>query len=413
LRLFIYGINYAPELVGIGRYSGEMGEWLASRGHSITVMSAPPYYPEWRIAHAFRHQKWHQEWLNGVEVLRAPLYVPAQVTGTQRILQEISFLSSCFYWWPYIFSRSWDAVVAICPPLLSGVMPSLLSKWQRIPFIFHFQDLQVDAARQLNLLRLPGLFGLLKRLEHILLSRAAVISTISAGMAMRLSEKGVPASRLHLFPNWADLDNIKPSPGDNSIRKELGGPQDILVIYAGNLGEKQGLGVILESAALTRERLDIRYLLAGDGAAKPQLLKQAQDLGLSNVSFLPLQSKERFPLFLAAGEVHLVVQRKEAGDLVMPSKLANIMAAGRPFIATALPDTELARVTLASQGGILIPPEDSQALAQAILLLAGDEKSREEMGLKGRSYVEAHLNKEDILSRFEEMLYHITHSSRS
>ncbi len=409
LRLLIHGLNYAPELIGIGRYSGEMGAWLASRGHQVTVLAAPPYYPEWR-AHPASRGQWRREWLDGVEVLRAPLYIPAQVTGKQRLLHELSFGASCLYWWPYIFRSQWDAVIAICPPLQSGLISSALARRQGIPFVFHLQDLQVDAAHQLGILRVPGLFGLLKKLEHILLIRAEAVSTISSGMAIRLSDQGVPASRLHLFPNWADLEDIRPGPRDNSLRKELADPSDLLVLYAGSWGEKQGLEIILESAGLTGERPDIRYILAGDGAAKPRLLEQARNLGLSNVSFLPLQSKERFPLFLAAGDVHLVIQRSEASDLVMPSKLANIMAAGRPFIATAQMETELARVTLASQGGILIPPGDGRALAQAILQLAGDKELREQMGLRGRSYAEAHLNREDILSSFEDMLYSLTGS---
>jgi colanic acid biosynthesis glycosyl transferase WcaI len=383
-----------------------MGAWLASRGHSVTVLAAPPYYPEWRVHPAARLQ-WKREWRDGVEVLRAPLYVPAQVTWKGRILHEFSFGASCLYWWPHIFRRPWDAVMAICPPLQSGLLSSMLARRQKIPFVFHMQDLQVDAARKLGILRFPGLFTFLKKLERMLLCRAAAVTIISAGMAARLSGQGVPSSRLHLFPNWADLEDIRPGPRNNNLRKELADPFEIIVLYAGNLGEKQGLEVILESASLTRKRPDIRYILAGEGAAKPRLLEQARHLALANVSFLPLQPKEGFPLLLAAGDIHLVVQRSEAGDLVMPSKLTNIMAAGRPFIATAQMETELARVTIDSQAGILIPPGDGQALAQAILKLAGDEKSRERMGLRGRGYAEANLSREDILFCFEGMLHRL------
>jgi len=388
-----------------------MGAWLASRGHQVTVLAAPPYYPEWRVHPAARLQ-WKREWRDGVEVLRAPPYVPAQVTGKQRILHELSFGASCLYWWPHLFRRPWDAVIAICPPLQSGLLLSMLARRQEIPFVFHIQDLQVDAARSLGILRFPALFTFLKKLERMLLGRADAVTTISAGMAARLSGQGVPGSRLDLFPNWADLEEIRPGPRNNSLRKELADPSEIIVLYAGNLGEKQGLEVILESASLTRERPDIRYILVGEGAARSRLLKQARHLALANVTFLPLQSKERFPLLLAAGDVHLVIQRSEAGDLVMPSKLTNIMAAGRPFIATAQMGTELARVTVGSQAGIPIPPGDGRALAQAILKLAGDKKSREQMGLRARGYAEAHLKREDILIRFENLLFRLTNGMR-
>lgn len=408
MRLLIHGINYAPELIGIGRYTGEMAAWLASRGHQVTVLTALPYYPEWRVHPAYRTQKWRGEWLNGVEVLRAPLYVPARVTSKGRLLHELSFGASCLYWWPAIFRRPWDAVLAICPSLLSGLIPSLLSRQQGIPFVFHLQDLQVDAAHQLGLLRFPGLFGVLKRLERFLLARAAAVSTISSAMLARLRKQGVPGSRLHFFPNWADLEGIRPLSPNNSIRHGLADGSRILVLYAGNLGDKQGLETILEAAHLTRKRSDLRYLLAGDGAAKPRLLAQAQHLALRNVVFLPVQAQQRFPVLLAAADIHLVVQRQEAADLVMPSKLTNIMAAGRPFIAAARPGTELARVTVDSQAGILVPPGDGPALAGAIMGLADDEKSRVHLGSRARRYAEAHLSREDILSRLEDLLYHLT-----
>ena len=121
MRILIHGINYAPELVGIGRYTGELGAWLASRGHAVTVLAGPPYYPEWRVAPAYRPQRWRREFLGGVEVLRAPLYAPARVTGRTRVLHELSFGASCLYWWlAELWRRPWDVVLAVCPLLQSA-----------------------------------------------------------------------------------------------------------------------------------------------------------------------------------------------------------------------------------------------------------------------------------------------------
>lgn len=193
----------------------------------------------------------------------------------------------------------------------------------------------------------------------------------------------------------------------------MAGDSEILVLYGGNLGEKQGLEIILESAHLTRERPAIRYILAGDGAARPRLLAKTRHVGLDNIIYIDIQSEERFPLLLAAGDIHMVIQRREAGDLVMPSKLTNIMAAWRPFIATALPGTELARIAADSQGGILVPPGEGRALAQAILKLAGEENTRKEMGFRARRYAEAKLSREEILSRVEDLLYLLTSHSHA
>jgi colanic acid biosynthesis glycosyl transferase WcaI len=413
LRLLIHGINYAPEFVGIGRYTGELGAWLRSRGHAVTVLTAPPYYPEWRVPAAYRRPAWRREWLNGVEVLRAPLYAPARVTGRGRVLHELSFGASCLVWWPTLKARSWDAILAVCPLLQSGLIPALLARRQQVPFIFHVQDLQLDAARELAIIRQPLLFDFLERLERFLFTRAQAVTTISQAMAARIQDKGVAPERVHFLPNWADLEDIKPGKRQNTLRRELRLNREIMVLYAGNMGEKQGLEVILDAAALTRHNPNIRYVVAGEGAARERLMARAQRLALDNVRFLPLQTRDRFPFLLAAADLHLVVQKHQASDLVMPSKLGNILAAGRPFIATALPDTEVGRVTLESQAGVLAPPEDAGSLAQAILNLARAPDLRKKMGIKARKFAEARLGRDRILAGWEKLLYSLVQQGRA
>jgi colanic acid biosynthesis glycosyl transferase WcaI len=405
VRLLIHGMNYAPELLGIGRYTGELGAYLASRGHQVTVLTAAPYYPQWRVREDYRPQRWRREWRDGVEVLRAPQYVPGRVSGLGRLLQECSFGASCLYWWSTcLLQRPWDAMVAVCPPMTSGLVPGLLARRLAVPLVIHVQDLQLDAARELGILRQPLLLAGLTWLELHLFRQARAVTTISRSMAARLAAKGVPPARLQVLPNWADLDKVRPGPRLNALRRELGLTSETVVLYAGNLGEKQGLEVILEAAALTRGKPSIRYLVAGEGAARDRIKLRAQDLGLDNLTFLPSQSNSRLPLLLAAADLHLVVQRQKAADLVMPSKLTNIMAAGRPFIATAGEGTELARVTTESRAGLVVPPEDGRALAQAVLGLAGDPGARKKMGVLARRYAEAFWDRERILRQWEELL---------
>jgi colanic acid biosynthesis glycosyl transferase WcaI len=412
LRLLIHGINYDPEFIGIGRYTGELGAWLGSRGHAVTVLTAPPYYPEWRVPEAYRRPAWRREWLEGVEVLRAPLYAPARVTGKGRVLHELSFGASCLAWWPSLWARSWDAVLAVCPLLQSGLIPALLARRQQVPFIFHVQDLQLDAARDLAIIRQPALFALLERLERFLFTRAQAVTTISRAMAARIQAKGTPPDRLHLLPNWADLEEIKPGSRRNALRRELGLNDELMVLYAGNMGEKQGLEVILDAAAITRYNHNIRYVFVGEGAARKRLMEHAQHLALNTVSFWPLQARDRFPLLLIAADIHLVVQKGKASDLVMPSKLGNILAAGRPFIATAQSETELGRVTTASRAGLLTPPEEAGPLAQAIIRLAEDDAAREKMGRRARQFAEAWLGRDKIMAEWEGLLYGLVNQAR-
>jgi colanic acid biosynthesis glycosyl transferase WcaI len=364
------------------------------------------------VPDAYRRPAWRREWLDGVEVLRAPLYTPARVTGRGRMLHELSFGASCLPWWPSLWARPWDVILAVCPLLQSGLIPALLARRRQVPFIFHVQDLQLDAARELAIIRQPLLFALLERLERFLFTRSQAVTTISRAMAARIRDKGVAAERVHLLPNWADLEDIKPGERRNLLRRELGLKDEIMVLYAGNMGEKQGLEVILDAAAITRYNQNIRYVFVGEGAARKRLMDRAQGLGLETVSFFPLQSRDRFPLLLNAADIHLVVQKHKASDLVMPSKLGNILAAGRPFIATATPETELGRVTTESQAGLLTPPEDAGALAQVINHLAQDEDARKKMGLKARQFAEARLGRDKIMAEWERLLYGLVNRAR-
>ena len=402
LRILIHGINYAPEFVGIGRYTGELGAWLRSRGHAVTVLAAPPYYPAWRVPPAYRRPAWRREWLDGVEVLRAPLYAPARVTGRGRILHELSFGASCLAWWPSLWARSWDAVLAVCPLLQSGLVPALLARRQKIPFIFHVQDLQLDAARELAIIRQPQLLALLERLEHFLFTRSQAVTTISRAMAARIRDKGAPPERVHLLPNWADLEAIKPGTRRNALRRELGLNDEIMVLYAGNMGEKQGLEVILDAAVITRYNQAIRYVFVGEGAARQRLMDQAQHLALETVSFWPLQSRDRFPLLLNAADLHLVVQKDKASDLVMPSKLSGMLASGRPIIATAESGTQVAMVV--ANAGCVVLPGDIAAFVNAIKKLAEDLPLRNRLGCAGRAWIEREWGKERVLKAFEDEL---------
>lgn len=409
MRILIYGLNYTPELTGIGKYTGEMGAWLAGRGHSVEAIVAPPYYPEWEVSAAYKEKGFFSEEISGVRVHRAPLFVPAagKVSARNRILHETSFsAASSRYWLPRLLRRRrYDVVIAVCQPVQIGVYPWLYRKLRGVPFVFHVQDLQVDVAMRLGMLREGRVARALYGIENSMLRAATRVSTITETMRRRVMEKGVPEERAWLFPNWSNSELVRPLPRDNPIRREFGaGPDDVLALYAGNMGEKQGLDLVLDAAERLKERAEIKLAMVGAGAAKERLERAARKRGLDNVRFFPLQPLERLPLVLAAGDVHLVVQRREAADLVMPSKLANILAAGRPSVATADPGTALYDVLRECDCGVVATPGDVEGLVAGIATLAGDAGLRERLGHNARRYAEARLDKDKILTEFEDRL---------
>ena len=265
------------------------------------------------------------------------------------------------------------------------------------------QDLQVDTALCMGIVPDGGFGQLLFRVEAFLLRRATVVSTNTEAMRQRIVAKGIEPRRTMAFPNWADTELVRPMPHDNTFRRELGVPGDeVLIGYAGVMGEKQGLELVIAAADRLRDVAGTHFVLIGAGARRARLEWDAHRGGLTNMRFLPPQPASRLPEMLAAADNHLVVQRREATDLVMPSNLTNVLAAGRPAIATADPGTALHDVLAGHDAGLVTPPGDLDALVGAIERLRAGASLRTRMGQRARAYAETHLANERILTRFEE-----------
>ncbi len=405
MRLLIYGINFAPELTGIGKYSGEMAQWLTDRGHTVDVVTAPPYYPAWQRAEGYsawgyRHETWGQG--NAVRVTRCPLWVPAKPSGLKRLLHLASFaLTSAPALWRALRDpgRRPDVLILVVPTLFTAPVALWLGRRYGVPVWLHVQDFEVDAMLGMGIVGGGGgLANLAYRFERWCLRGADVASSITAKMVDRLLAKGVSPQRAQLFPNWVDLSAVYPLPRPNEFRAELGlSETDVLVLYSGNMGEKQGLELVVEVARRLQAVPGLRFVLAGDGGARPRLMAQAQ--GLSNLQWLPLQPIERLNMMLNAADIHVLPQRADAADLVMPSKLTGMLASGRAVVGTAAAQTQLGAVL--SHCGVRVEPGDSEALADVLQELAGQLERREALGAAGREYAQAELAQDAILLKFE------------
>lgn len=404
MRILIYGINYAPELTGIGKYTGEMATWLAGQGHDVSVVTAMPYYPEWEVHKSYKGKLWHKEMLDGVKVYRCPLYVPKNVTSVKRIIHEFSFLASILpIWFLTLFQQKYDVVFCISPPFHLGLLPLLYARIRGSKFINHIQDLQVDAAKDLGMIKNKRFLDIMFSTEKYIFDTGDFVSTISTGMQRKISEKYIDEDKLFLFPNWVDENAIYPLTKDQSLRREFGiNNDDKIILYSGNLGEKQGLEIIIEVARSFTKRKDVHFIISGTGGGKERLIRMAEEHNLKNIKFYPLQPYEKLSALLAMADIHLVLQKKSASDLVMPSKLTGILAAAGCALVTAPPGTSLYHIIHRHQMGILVEPESAEALREGI-------ENALSMNLdvvrnNARRYAEKYLSKNGILREFEEKL---------
>lgn len=410
MRIVIYGINYSPELTGVGKYSGEMVEWLASRGHEVRVVTAPPYYPQWRIRDGFANT-WSKEKANhtalalndrsGALIYRCPLWVPARPSGIKRLLHLISFALSSL---PVMLSQVlWrpDVVVVVEPSLFCSPGALLLARLVRAKTWLHVQDFEIDAALDLGLIRVGLLRKGLLLIERWLMKRFDRVSTISVRMLDKLGFKGVARSQAVLFPNWVDCSKVYPLNHVSPLRDTFGiAPDEVVLLYSGNMGQKQGLEMIIAAARLLHADTRLRFVMCGEGSAYETLRTLAA--GLGNMIWIPLQPLEQLNLLLNLADIHLLPQHSAAADLVMPSKLTGILASGRPVIATATEGTEI--WSLVQGKGINTPPGDVEALVSAIRKLSEHPELRQQLGASARRYAQECLDRNKVLEQFEANL---------
>jgi len=405
LKLLIYGLNFFPELTGIGKYTGEMAAWLAGRGHDVRVITAPPYYPDWKIGRGYSAWRYTQETMAGVTVYRCPLWVPAKPSGAARIAHLASFALSSLPVLLRHMSFKPDVLWTVAPAFFCAPAALAFSRFRGCPCWLHIQDYELDAAFGLGLLKGKWLQDMAGAAERLLLRRFDHVSSISERMLDVAKGKGVSSAKIVFFPNWVDVEAIRPMDMPSPMRAELGiSPRRIVALYSGNMGTKQGLSILSGATRICAERgADIDFVFCGNGAGRAGLEKACA--GLGNVRFLDLQTEDRLNHLLGMADIHLLPQLADATDLVMPSKLTGMLASGRPVVANGGANTELAAVTRGC--GMAAQPGSAPAFAQAIIELAADQALRDALGQSARIYAETNLAKDAVLTKFENQLVHL------
>lgn len=404
-KLLLLAGNYYPEPTGIGLYNGEMIDWLADNGFDCTVISTYPYYPYWQVQAPYKSKN------NGIKkeikvtagnneiiVYRCPHYTPAKPTGAKRMLFDFSFFMSSMLKLIGLAGKRFDFVMTVAPPLPLGIAAALYKTFSGATFLYHIQDLQVDAAKELNMITSKKLLGLLFKIEKFILKKADKISTISKGIEKKVQLK--TDKKIYLLPNWTNTENIFPVEDSYALKKLFGFNADVpLILYSGAIGEKQGLENVLQVAAQFQEEDKvIQFVICGTGPYKLQLEEKAAAMQLKNICFMPLQTNEKLNTFLNIADVHLVVQKAGVGNLVMPSKLSNICSVGGLAVATAEKDSALYNVIVKNNIGLVCPPEDVAALKtiieKAIVCDCGLLRNN------ARNYAEKYLSIDKIMRRY-------------
>jgi colanic acid biosynthesis glycosyl transferase WcaI len=397
MRILFLGLNYAPEAIGIGPYSSGMCEALVAAGHAVHAVVGQPYYPDWRVTKEYRGS-WRKSVENGVEVLRCPLYVPASPSGLKRILHHMSFAVSALV--PTLRrARAFrpDIVLTVAPSLVAAPLAKLAASISGARSWLHIQDFEVEAAFATGLIGEAGMPAkAARRFEHAVVRSFDRVSSISPEMCAKLRGFGVPESAIVEFRNWSDVDQIRPLDGASPYRAEWGVRTPHVALYSGNIANKQGIEIVLEAARLLAHRKDLTFIVCGQGPNRARLEVDAG--GDANIMFRDLQPAERLGDLLGLATIHLLPQKAGAADLVLPSKLTNMLASGRPVVASAAQGTGLAREVHGC--GIATEPDNPVEFAAAIERLIDSPQLHGELSRAAREAAMTVWARESVLGRF-------------
>lgn len=401
MRIVVWGINYAPEFTGIAPHNVALCEFLESRGHDVEMVTTFAYYPTWRKRPNDKSRLYRTDLINGVPVHRCWHYVPARVSALKRIAHEATFILTSTL--RVLSLETPDVYVVVSPPLLLGAAAWLATRFRRAPFVFHVQDLQPDAALKLGMLRHGWFTRALLWLEAFAYAKAARVSSITRGMLDVFRSKHVPETKLIYFPNAISLRDAPTPPPAGQFRARYGfAANDFVAAYAGNLGVKQGLDVLIDAAQRVSDPR-IRIVLCGAGAEREALAERVRAAGLMNVSMLPLQEGEHYRRLLADVDSCFITVRSGAGDSFFPSKLLGLLAQGKPVIIVADDDSELARSVGEGQYGVSLPPGQPETLARLLDEWANNPARLEQFAAAGRRYVQQ-WEKTTVMENFEDEL---------
>ena len=406
MKVLVVGLNYAPEKVGIAVYTAGMAEALVARGHEVRAIAGNPYYPAWRIADGYNAWSYSNATENGVRVTRVPHYIPAEPSGLKRLLHHASFALTAFVpsLWTALTFRP-DVVLSIAPSLVAAPVARLSAWVAGAQSWLHVQDFEVEAAFATGLLKGEGGAARLARwFEQTVLKSFDRVSSISPAMCRRLVEKGVPAAQVTELRNWADVEAIRPLTVPSPYRQQWGIATEHVALYSGNIANKQGIEIVLEAARQLQHRQDLTFVICGEGPNRANLERQA--LGLANLQFRDLQPRDRLNDLLGLATVHLLPQIAGAADLVLPSKLTNMLASGRPVVATAEPGSGLYGEVEGC--GLLVAPGDAVGFAGAIERLIDNELFITNFSAKARERALQRWAKTAILGQLAEELSSIS-----
>ena len=407
VRVSIVGINYAPEPTGSAPYTAGLAEILAEHGAEVDVLTGVPHYPTWRVEDPYRNRLRFREERNGVRVHRARHFVPRRQTAVARLMWDGTFLANAGLMRP---SRKPDVVIASTPSLGGAVVGANLARRFRVPLGLVVQDLVGQAAAQSGISGGGAVAGTAAKVEGRVLRSADLVAVVSPSFRRQLADYGVDDGRVRALPNWT---HIADGTSDRATtRARLGWAEDsFVVLHTGNMGLKQDLGNVIDTARLLSDGQDVLIVLMGDGSQREDLERSGRDVG--SLRFLDPVPDDSYADVLRAADLLLVNERPTVGEMSLPSKLTSYFAVGQPVLAAVSADGACARELAATDGAARrVDPGQPAALAAAIRTLRNEPAQLAAMGRAAAAYADRALGRSTAAKNVLDFTHALVEQSR-
>ena len=404
MRIALVSAVFPPEPEPSSVMAAELAAAWGRAGHQVTVISPVPNRPQGRVYPGFERRLWKSASFEGTRSLRVRSWlIGERRRAVDRILENLTFgLGSAAA--VLVQSRP-DVVVLETWPILAAATVIGQCALRGIPVVNYIKDIFPEAATAARLLRTDSrVASLLMRLDRWVCHRAAANVVISERAAAYLvRSRGLPPGKVRAIPDWIDLTAIAPTDGGPAWRKEVGlDLGDRVFMFAGTMGHASRVDTLIGVAEKLRHHRHIRLVCVGQGVLKPRMAAEIERLGLTNLTLLPFQPRERVPDMQSAADAMLLTTSAEMGFSSVPNKLITYLAMGKPVICAAPPETDAAALVRDHDLGVVVPPENATRLAEAIEGMAEQDPARlAATGERARSIALERYSLASALARFD------------
>ena len=400
MKVLILTQRYPPEPAVLLQ---ELAQTLQGLGHQVIVLTGFPNYPSGRVYPGYRQSLWRRETLADVPVVRVPLYPDHGRSGMKRAVNYFSFALASSVLGPLLVSKP-DVIFVYHPPLTVGLPAFWLSRLWRVPFVYQVQDMWPETLSATGMLTNKRVLNWIGNFARWVYSKAAALCAISPGFRQNLIAKGVSVDKVHTISNWIDTTFYRPVPRDAKLAMDLNLANKFNVMFAGNMGEAQGLQTVIEAAQLLHDLPDVQFVFVGDGIALPQLQEIVKQKNLTNVRFLGRYPESDMPALYSLADVLLVHLKDDPlFRITIPHKVFAYMASGKPILAAVAGDS--AKIISDMGAGVPCTPESPAALASTVQGLYRMPRSDlERMAQNGLQAARSEYSRERLVRQIEAVL---------